>query len=52
MRLGEDLLARLDKQAERLSKANPGLTVTRVDVVRMPLTQGLDVAESQAKGRR
>lgn len=46
-RLPVELLSRLDKHAKRLQVASPGMTITRADVVRMLLTQGLDEAEKQ-----
>ena len=48
-RLPVELLGRLDKHAKRLQEASPGMTITRADVVRMLLTQGLDDAEKKPK---
>ncbi len=48
-RLPVELLGRLDKHAKQLQEASPGMTITRTDVVRMLLTQGLDDAEKKPK---
>ena len=50
-RLPEELLERIDAYADRLSKATPGLTITRADAARMLLTQALDAAEPQGAGK-
>ena len=50
-RLPDDLLERLDAHAERMREAQPGVNVTRTDVVRTLLTRALEDAESRAKGR-
>lgn len=44
-RLPAALVRRLDRHAERLAKAQPGLRITRADVVRMLLERGLSAAE-------
>jgi hypothetical protein len=44
-RLPAALVKRLDRHAERLRANQPGLRVTRGDVVRMLLMQALDAAE-------
>ena len=41
-RLPIDLLKRIDKHAERMRDLQPGVNVTRTDVVRMLLTRALD----------
>lgn len=46
-RLPEDLVKRLDRHAERLRKEQRGMRVTRADVVRVLLTEGLDRVEGR-----
>lgn len=41
-RLSTSLLERLDSYAERLRREQPGMTVSRSDVVRLLLTRALD----------
>lgn len=44
-RLPDQLVRRLDRHAERLRAEQPGMRVTRADVVRVLLERGLDAAE-------
>lgn len=46
-RLPEDLLARLDAHHEKLKKANPGMSLSRADVVRSLIHAGLDAVASK-----
>lgn len=46
-RLPTSLLERLDQYAVRLRGEQPGITITRADVVRLLLTRALDEAEAQ-----
>lgn len=46
-RLPEDLVKRLDRYAERLSREQRGMRFTRADVVRVLLTEGLDRVEGR-----
>jgi hypothetical protein len=48
-RLAAELLARLDKVAVSLSR--PGLKITRSDVLKMAVIEGLRVLEKQGKNR-
>jgi hypothetical protein len=48
-RLPEALIERLDRHADRLSAAHPGLEFTRVDAVRTLLTLALDEIEAAEK---
>ena len=50
-RLAEDLLERVDAHARRMEAAQPGLTFSRSDAVRVLLNQALDLAEAKARGR-
>lgn len=50
-RIPKTLIARIDRHAERLSKANPGLEFTRSDAVRTLLTRALDEVETSEKRR-
>lgn len=51
-RLPTLLLERLDRYAERLRLEQPGLTISRADVVRLLLTRGLDQLEiGQSPGK-
>jgi predicted DNA-binding protein len=47
-RLPAELLARLDRHAERLRQQHAGMTVTRADVVRMLLTRALNDVEKES----
>jgi predicted DNA-binding protein len=57
-RLPLSLLERLDLHAERLRAEQPGLKITRADVVRLLLTRALDALDAagappkSAPGRR
>jgi len=52
-RLPADLLKRIDRHAERMRDAQPGVNVTRTDVVRMLLTRALDQFDGDRNsGRR
>lgn len=51
-RLPKKLVARLDEYAAQLANEQPGLTVTRTDVVRILLTRGLDAAQPKRKASR
>ena len=46
-RLPTELLGRLDRYAERLREEQPGISITRADVVRLLLTRSLDEAEAR-----
>lgn len=46
-RMPPDLVRRLDAVAKRMQVANPGMTVTRADVVRMLLVRGLEAEEGR-----
>jgi hypothetical protein len=48
-RLPRKLIARLDDYAKRVAGEQPGMTVTRTDVVRILLTRALDATESKGK---
>jgi predicted transcriptional regulator len=48
-RLSVDLVRRLDRHAERLRGEQPGLMVTRADVVRMFLERGLEAVEKEGR---
>jgi len=43
------LTKRLDAHAERLRRAQPGVEVTRADVVRLLLGRSLDAVEREAR---
>lgn len=45
IRYPPDLLRRLDRHAERLRREQPGVTITRSDVIRLLLERGLSEAE-------
>jgi len=47
IRLDEELLARIDRHAKRLSQ--PGLPVTRTSAVRVLLIRALDAVEAEQK---
>jgi predicted DNA-binding protein len=49
LRLGESVLERADKLAERISQ--PGLRLTRADLLRMAVHRGLDQIEAENKKR-
>lgn len=49
IRLPEPLLERIDKLAENMSKA--GVPITRADVHRLAVEQGVDRLETKAKKR-
>jgi len=51
-RLPVDLLKRIDKHAERMRDQQPGVNVTRTDVVRMLLTRALDHVDGDSPPRR
>ena len=46
------LIARLDREAEVMSKERPGLSYTRSDVVRVAIHAWLDEREKGEKGRK
>lgn len=48
-RFSDRLLARVDRHAKRLSKAERGVTYTRADAVRDLLLRALDVVEGESK---
>lgn len=50
-RLDPELVARLDRHAERMSEAMPGLTFSRVDALKALLVPALDAAERATKKR-
>ena len=45
-RLPSELVGRLDEYAEQMRRENPGMRVTRADVVRMLLSRGLARVEA------
>jgi hypothetical protein len=49
LRLDVELLHALDREAERVSAANPGLKVGRTDVMRMLITEGIAVRSKRGK---
>lgn len=49
LRLGESVLERADKLAEKMSR--PGLRLTRADLLRLAVHQGLDQLEVESKKR-
>lgn len=51
-RLTEGLVARLDACAAELTKAQPGMTITRTDVVRILLSRALDADPAAARRKR
>ena len=50
-RLEPELVARLDKHAERMTQAMPGLTFSRVDALKALVVPALDAAERGTKKR-
>ena len=46
-RLPPDLVAKLDRIADRLSAERPGIPITRADVVRMLLTRAVKEEETR-----
>jgi broad specificity phosphatase PhoE len=52
IRLPKELVARIDRHAERLAEQNPGLAFTRSDAIRTLLTRALNIAEQQDDGAR
>jgi len=46
-RLPKPLIKKLDAYAERMAKDQPGMNVTRTDVVRILLTRALDAKEAK-----
>jgi len=48
-RLPASLVKRLDRHAARLRREQPGVEVTRADVVRLLLTRALDAAEHEVR---
>ena len=50
-RFSHELVARLDRHAERMSKDNPGIEFTRADAARVLLTRALDQAEGTKRGK-
>ncbi len=50
-RLDPELVDWIDSEAERITTEQPGMKVTRVDVVRMILTRAKDAAKPRRKGR-
>ena len=51
-RLPDELLKRLDRHAERMRETQPGVNVSRTDVVRMLLTRALEQAEADMHPKR
>lgn len=49
LRLPEDLLRRVKRVAEAMTKAGRGLTYSDADIIRAALVRGLDDLESQLK---
>ncbi len=48
-RLPESIIERLDRYAERLRREQPGLEVSRADVVRLLLARALEQEERHGK---
>ena len=51
-RLPDELLRRIDRHAERMREGQPGVNVSRTDVVRMLLTRALEHAEGESHPKR
>ncbi len=51
-RLPEDILERLDRHADRMTAASPGLSFTRSDAARVVLCKGLDTLEAEASKKK
>lgn len=51
-RLDQELLKRLDKQAQRMTEEQPGVEFTRSTVVRLLLLRGLDELEAKRGGKK
>ena len=49
VRLTEEMQERLAAMAQRMSEAQPGMTFTRSDAMRVLLVRGLDAEEKKAK---
>lgn len=49
LRLTEEMQERLAAMAQRMSEAQPGVTFTRSDAMRVLLVRGLDADEEKAK---
>lgn len=49
LRLTEEMQERLAAMAQRMSEAQPGMTFTRSDAMRVLLVRGLDADEEKAK---
>jgi hypothetical protein len=49
LRLDVDLLHALDREADRIMAANPGLKVGRTDVMRMLITEGIAARSKRGK---
>ncbi len=47
IRTTDEVLARLDRLAERIDAANPGVDATRSTAARAALLRGLDVLEAE-----
>ncbi len=47
IRFPRDLLARIDRYADRLRAEHPGLAISRGDAVRVLVSRALDAAEAQ-----
>ena len=51
-RLSETLIERIDRHAERMTKAQPGMEFSRADAARVLLTRSLDEIEAEEKPTR
>ena len=49
VRLTEEMQERLAAMAQRMSEAQPGMTFTRSDAMRVLLVRGLEAEEKKAK---
>lgn len=51
VRFSDDILKRVDKHIDRMSKNEPGLKFTRADAVRTLVVRALEAVESGEKKR-
>ena len=51
-RFPDPLVKRIDRHAQRMEQATPGVTFSRADAVRSLLTRALDEAEATEKQRK
>ena len=52
MRLPDSLIERLERFAEQMRAEQPGVAVSRTDVVRLLLTRAVEDVDGSAKKRR